>query len=311
MSHLVGPLHRLDELDLKIIRELGSPTSPRWNVRPWYSDIARKLGVDEETVRLRVKRVRERGAFPRWQLMINPRVLGCEAVSLELEVDAEDRKARTITQLRLLDGVTKIHDYRGAGLQVTLYSEEGEPLSRRVRLIESICGSHSSAQWTSRFPAPTVRMTRTDWRVVNALREDAGRKLPEVATSLGLSTRTVQRRLSKMQEGKAVFLSGAPSVGAMVGLLCCFVVFCPDPYAKRSVDATIRSGFSRVGHIDSSPEAYSILGMPCENLADADTALGRLRAMNGVADATMRIVREVIMVQDWLTSEVERRITAE
>lgn len=303
-------MHRLDELDMRIIRELGSPTSPRWNVRLSYADISRKLGVDEETVRLRIKRARERGAFPAWQLMINPRVLNCDAVSLELEVDSEERKAKVISEIRLLDGVTKIHDYRGKGLQVTLYAEAGEPLARKVQLIELICGSSISDQWASRFPKPTMRMMKTDWKIVSALRADAARDLAEVAASVGVSARTVQRRLLKMKEGKAVFISGTPNVGAVVGLVCCFVVHCPDAQSKRSLDATIRSDFSRVGHLDSSPEEYSILGIPCENLADADRTLGKLRAMGGVQDAGMRIMKEVILVQDWLKSEIDRRIAA-
>ncbi len=295
---------------MRIMRELDSPRSPQWNVRVSYAEISRRLGVDEETVRLRVKRARERGAFPVWRLMVNPRLLGREAVTLELEVDDESRKAAVVSQIRRLDGVIKIHDYRGKGLQVTVYSEEGEALSRKVQLIESICGSARSALWTSKFPRPDVQMTRTDWRIVNALREDASKDVSEVAATLGISVRSVQRRLLKMRQGKAVFLSGAPNVGAVVGLVCCFVVFCPDGHAKTSVDAVLRSDFSRLGHIDSSPKEYSVLGMPCENPAEADKTLKRLKGIEGVQAAEMRIMKEAILVQDWLKTEIERRIAA-
>ncbi len=46
----------LDDLDMRIIRELGGSRPTQWNVRESYSNIARKLGVDEETVRMRVNR---------------------------------------------------------------------------------------------------------------------------------------------------------------------------------------------------------------------------------------------------------------
>lgn len=202
----------------------------------------------------------------------------------------------------------KIHDYRGKGLQVALYSEPGAALARKIQLIESICGLPNSAKWTSRFPEPIVRMTKTDWKIVKSLREDAGRDLADVAVLLGISARTVQRRLSKMREGKAIFLSGDPHVDTVAGLICCFVVHCPDAHRKRSVDAGIRSEFNRVGHIDSSPEDYSIIGMPCENPAEADRALRKLRSMAGVQDADMRIMKDLILVQDWLNGEIDRRI---
>ncbi len=303
-------MHHPDELDIRIIRELGSPRAPRWNVRISYADLSRSLGVDEETVRVRVKRAREHGAFPTWRLMVNPQLLDCSVVTLEVDVDDEERKTQAVSQVRLVDGVTKIHDYRGRGLQVTLYSREGESLARKIQLIESICGRSTSAQWTSRFPKPTMRMAQVDWKIVSALGEDAGRDLDDVARSIGISARTVQRRISKMKEGKAVFLSGTPNVGSVGGLVCCFVVFCPDGQRKGSVDASIRSEFSRVAHIDSSPKEYSILGFRCENLAEADRALARLEALPGVEDASMQMMRDVILVQDWLQSEVARHISA-
>jgi len=57
-------LHRFDDLDVRIIKELASPASPQWNVKQTYSNIARRLGVDEETVRRRLKRAEERGVIP-------------------------------------------------------------------------------------------------------------------------------------------------------------------------------------------------------------------------------------------------------
>lgn len=309
LSHFRAWLYHLDELDLSIIREIGSPRPPDWNVRVSYAEISRKLGVDEETVRLRVKRARERGAFPTFRLMVNPQLLDRDAVNLEVDVADESKKTRAISQIKLVDGVTKIVDYRGVGVQVTLYAQRGEPPSRQVRLIESICGSPTSRMWTSRFSPPTVRMRTIDWRIIKALNEDVGRDLPKVAKALGVSTRTVQRRLTAMKEGKAVFLSGTPNVDAVGGLTCCYVVFCPDGQSKQSLDATLRADFSRVGHIDTSPVDYSHIGVPCENLADADRLLERLKAMDAVQDVGMHIMNRMIPVQDWLDSEIERRVS--
>jgi DNA-binding Lrp family transcriptional regulator len=309
VSHFLARLYHLDDLDMKIIREIDSPNSPRWKVRVSYGEISRKLGVDEETIRLRVKRARERGAFPTWRLMVNPHLLDCDQVSLELEVDAEERKPQAISQIKLVDGVTKIVNYRGKGLEVTLYSQGGASLARQVRLIESICGSRHSSLWTSRFPRPAVQLRKLDWKIVKALGDDVAGDLDEVAKSLGVSTRTVQRRLQAMTEGKAVFLSGAPRVDAVGGVACCFVVFCPEGRGKGPLDATIRAEFGRVGHIDTSPEEYSHIGVPCENLAEADRLLNRLKAVDGVREVSMHIMSEILLVREWLGGEVDRRLS--
>jgi DNA-binding Lrp family transcriptional regulator len=311
MCRISNPrLLHLDDLDIKIIKELGSPSSPQWNVRESYAHIARKLSVDEETVRVRVKRVKERGFLAGWRLMVNPRLLGWEAVTLELDVDAEENKAKAIAQIRLVDGVTRIIDFRGNGLMVSVCGEK-ESLSRKIQLIESICESSKLAMWTSRFPRPNVRMRSIDWKIVNALREDARKDLDEVSKSLRVSTRTVQRRLLVLKDGKAVYLAGAARVDAVGGLMSCFVVFCPDRPKKRAVDNAIHSNFSRIGTSDFSPAEYSVFGMHCENPAQADRALEALRAMDGVRDASMHIMKELIIVQDWLRGEIDKHISAQ
>lgn len=81
-----------------------------------------------------------------------------------MEVDEEEKKAKAISQIKLVDGVTRIFDYRGKDLLVTLYSEEGS-LSRKIQLIESICGKSKSVLWKSRFPRPGVGMRKIDGRL--------------------------------------------------------------------------------------------------------------------------------------------------
>lgn len=308
LSHLHACLLHLDDLDVKIIKELGSPSSPQWNARESYANISRRLGVDEETVRLRVKRVKEHGFLGAWRLMLNPRLLDREVATLELEVEAEENKAKAVSQIKLVDGVTRIIDFRGKGLLVSVCSEK-ESLPRKIQLIESICGSPKSAIWESRFPRPDMRMRKIDWKIVDALREDARKDLDDVARSLGVSTRTVQRRLSAMKDGKAVYLSGAPKVDAVGGLMSCFLVFCPDRPKKRAVVNAIHSSFNRIGSSDFSPEEYSVFGMHCENPAEADKVLDRLRTMDGVRNAEMHIMKELIVVQDWLQREIDRHMS--
>jgi len=52
----------MDTLDAGILRELTGPEGAYlWNARQSYSVVARSLGVDEETVRRRIRRAERRG----------------------------------------------------------------------------------------------------------------------------------------------------------------------------------------------------------------------------------------------------------
>jgi DNA-binding Lrp family transcriptional regulator len=299
----------LDDLDFRIIKELGGSFPPLWNVRESYSKVSRKLGVDEETVRLRVNRAKECGFLPVWQMMANPLLFNYHEANLNLEVREEQHKADAISKIKLVDGVLNIVDFRGKDLAVHLYySDNDDALAAKVSQIESICGSPKLVLWERKFPTPNIQMKQLDWRIIEAMHEDAWRDLDEVAKSLGVSSRTVQRRLSAMIEGRAVYLLRPPNADVVSGLMCNFLVFFSNVDKKRAADYVIHSTFARIGASDTSPELFSMVGISCENFAEADKVMERMKANEGVTSVRMRIMKEVIIVQDWLKSEIDKRI---
>jgi hypothetical protein len=103
-----------------------------------------------------------------------------------------------------------------------------------------------------------------------------------------------------MREGKAVFVSAIPKFDAVGGVKCNFLIFCPDHSKKRADDGVILSTFARIGASDTSPEQFSAFAMSYENLSEADKTLARLRTIVGVQNVRMRIIKELIVGQDWL-----------
>ena len=304
-------MHRLDDLDVRIIKELGSPNSPNWNVRETYSNIARRIGVDEETVRRRLKRAEELGSLPGWRMMVNPHLIGCEAASLDLEVENEENKSRAIAEIRRIDGVIKILDFRGRGLQVTLFYQNADALRRRTELIGSICGASQPTVWELDFPRPNVRMTRTDWGIIDAMLEDARKSLGDVSRSVGVSVRTIERRLTGMTEARAVYLQGAPNFRMFAGLSCVFLVFCSDRKKKRVVDKLVLSKVQRTELANTSSQQYSTFVMLYDNLSQADDTSNWIGSLDGVNSVKVGVMKELVVVQDWLRNEIRMRIATD
>ena len=75
-----------DDLDIRIVRALSSPSSFQWDVRITYARVAAGLGVDEETVRNRLGRMTDVRFLRGWQLILNPSLVGREAAIVELRV---------------------------------------------------------------------------------------------------------------------------------------------------------------------------------------------------------------------------------
>ena len=54
-----------------------------------------------------------------------------------------------------------------------MYYEDSDSLESKVIQIESICGSQRVTLWDNPFPRPNVEMRKSDWRIIDILREDA------------------------------------------------------------------------------------------------------------------------------------------
>lgn len=301
-------MHRLDDLDVRIFKELGSPSSLQWNVRESYSNIAKRIGVDEETVRRRLKRAEDRGTLPSWRMMINPHLIGCEAASMDLKVKDEEEKERAIAEIRRVDGVIKILDFRGQGLQVTLYHQNSDALKRKTELIRSICNSPEPIVWELDFPLSNMRMTNTDWKIVQNMLEDARKSLEDVSKSIDLSARTVERRLTLMKERFVTYLQGIPNFKVFAGLSCVFLVCSAEQKKKKIVDRNILSKVHRTELANTSSKKYSTFVMVFDNLSEADEVTEWIRSLDGVESVRMGIMRELIVVQDWLRDEMSKRI---
>ncbi len=300
-------MHRLDDLDVRIIKELGSPGSPQWNVRETYSNIGRRLGVDEETVRRRLKRAEEMGSLPGWKMMVNPHLLGCNAAGVDLEVRIEETKDQAISDIRRVVGVVKLLSFRGPGLQVTLFYPDADALKTAAERIRAICGGAEPTVWEIGFPAPHVRMKVIDWRIAGAMLDDARRSLEPVSESLGLSVRTVERRLTTIAEGRAVYLQGIPNFRRFAGLSCVFLVHCPDRKKKGAVDNLILSKVQRTELSSTSSKEYSTFVMLFDNLHEADDTLEWIRGLEGVKHVKMGIMKDLFVEQGWLRDEIGKQ----
>ena len=95
---------RTVELTVRIMKEL-SITPSHWNVKRSYSEVAKKLGVDEETVRIRIQSLKQSGFLLGWRLILNANLIGRESSIIALELDDIEKKDEAIAQLTRMDGV--------------------------------------------------------------------------------------------------------------------------------------------------------------------------------------------------------------
>ena len=295
-------------MDIQIIKALASPSSFQWDVRISYARVAAGLDIDEETVRNRLKHMNDVRFLCGWQLILNPALLGREAAIVELHVGDLESKPEVISRLKLLEGVMLIDDLYGKELAVLTLYENPSTLERQVRLFASLCGNPAPVSWKLVFPPCGLTPTRTDWRIVEALRRDGRGRLSDVARNLRLSTRTVKRRMMQLVDEHAFYLDPILDLRNVGGIRCRFWVTSEASW-KKSVDKAILSGLRRVISTHTAPEEYSLFIAHLSNLSEAQDRLLWMKQLGGVRDVRSTIEVEHIHVQEWVKHEIEKRLS--
>jgi DNA-binding Lrp family transcriptional regulator len=299
-----------DSLDRRIMRELESPHSFQWNVRESYATIAKKIGVDEETVRNRIARQTRAGLLTGWQLIVNPHLIGRESASVELEVGDPSDKRPAIAKIELIDGVVSILDLHSAGLQAGVYYRHERALEKSVSLMEEICGTRRSLVWKVPFPACDLHMSETDWAILAIIRKDPRKKLSRIASEARVSTRTASRRLGSMVDGFAFFLHASVDFRKLGGLAYRLLVRTDNPANKSKMDQSILSKVETVEWSYTYSDEYSMFVVYCENLAQAEQVSSTVKKVEGVGSVRMDIIEDQITVQDWIDDEIAVRMAS-
>ena len=297
-----------DDLDIDIIKALASPSSFQWDPRISFANVAKRLAIDEDTVRNRLRRMHEVGFLQGWQLILNPSMLGREAAMVELEVSDPESKPKVIPRLRLLEGVTLIDDFYGSKLAVQTLYETAGTLTRQIQLIASLCGCSNPVWWRLGFPPCTLTPTTTDWQIIQALRQNARGRLSDVSRNLRISTRTVKRHLEHLIEGNAFYLDPVLDLGKVGGVRCRLWVVC-EASKKETVDKQILSGLKRIISTHTAPREYSLFVVHCANTSEVQGISQWVGKLEGVKEVRSNIDVEHIHVQDWLGGEIERRLS--
>jgi DNA-binding Lrp family transcriptional regulator len=302
----------LDSLDARIFSELSGSGSYRSDVRQSYSSIARKLKVDEETVRRRIRRAEQRGLLRGPELVLNPHLMGRIPLAMEVRVadSTNAKKLTVIQQIKLVDGVLFIIDLQGDSLSVLLYCESEQAASRRTALISSIAGATDPLILRKvGLPSCDLSLTRTDLLILRSLRSDPRKDTAEIASEIGVSTRTVERRISVLSSNNAFFYLLKPDFKRAEGTVCRVIIFYKDGKRKTELDKMIRSRLERIVFSVTSESSVSQVTFVGNNVVEAEEIEEWIRGLDGVASTSMGVIREFILTSAWLDDEIERMLS--
>lgn len=286
-----------------LMRELwGSPG--QWNVRKKYAEVARKLGVDEETVRNRINHLRESGFLLGWRLVPNPMLLGRKSTFLFLDFGEAELKEETIPRLKKMNGVLVISSIYDKSILLSLLDDEAGSCSKQVADM-GIKAEILTVPGMG-FPPSSFRIKPTDWEIIRLLLRNAEMKVTDVATEVKISPRTVKRRLNEMLSASAIFIMPLVNLGKSGGVNCNLMVQSEDG-RKTGVERVVSSRIDNLVFRASDSKNGLIFGFTAPNITEGNEILKWIKHQPGVKSVRMNIVEQVVHVFDWIEDEVKKR----
>lgn len=111
-----------------------------------------------------------------------------------------------------------------------------------------------------------------------------------------------------MEEENAFYLMPVTAYDKTAVIVVSFTIDCPDPKMKEKADAELKSKLPRRIFSNTSAARYSVFSALCNNISEVEEINRWVHDVRGVGVVTMGIVKDVILVPDWLDELVDKRI---
>ncbi|MDG7008412.1 MAG: Lrp/AsnC family transcriptional regulator [Nitrososphaerota archaeon] len=137
-------------------------------------------------------------------ILVNPALLGVTMGALIVDIPPSAPKGRLLQELSLVDGMLLIVSLVGTTLGMVFWYEDEGSRRKKVELVSRVCSATAAEFASIPYPPCTVALSKLDWEIVEALQLGVGRFGCEVSEKLGISAKTLQTRVERMIEGRAV-----------------------------------------------------------------------------------------------------------
>ena len=301
----------MDDLDVRILRELAQANSvlpARPGFRASYRTIAQALGVSPGTIRNRIGRMYASGVLTGSSVYANPNLLGLEAGAYAVEVAPHHRKREVVGHLRELEGIYFIQNFRGALLGLAFVYPDAASREEMLQEIRRITGATTGVFSRVPYPPCQLTLTRSEWRTVSRLVRGSFATYSALSQELGVSVRTIKRRVSKLVRSHAILSVPTMDYRALSGcvpvdLVVAFSTPAARPEAERRILALVGDRMAFAG-VWTDFGLYSLI-LP--KLSTATQIADEVPRIPGVGMARVEIVEEHIDQVRALQVFVDRR----
>jgi DNA-binding Lrp family transcriptional regulator len=229
-------------------------------------------------------------------------------------VPAGTPKNQVIEKLKLAPDIFAIVNYYGNFVVTVFTYDTPSSLRRKNELIQKLSNAYNFTFGEIPWPEVNIRFSKTDWQIISSLHHNPRKSQVAISKELGISTRTVERRLHRMTKANAVFALSSLKVEALEGTVLGDLMVSYSPSNRAKILGRMLSKLEEyVWHLlppitsaDGNVE-YTFFEMAIPNISQAGEILDWAKRQPDVLSTRIDLKQNHIILRDALDEQLERR----
>ena len=276
--------------------------------------IGRKLGLDEKTVRVRVKKMEDDGFIKYYQAMPSLALFQLKNMNTyRFEALNIATKQRVIEHIQELTYIVEAIDYLGQVVSVSITGTSSEEIDR---VASGLANTFELYKWIlgSRIIKKPVSVAdRLDWQIIQELRYDALSGVKELSESLSITPRMVEYRIKKLLASEMLLVRAIINSQKQQGLIFYELEMSVDETKRYEVIKRLSEIYAeKLWSVRTLTAGVSLANFFAFTLADPEEAYVNALKLEGVRSCSLFIFKETVEPKrpNWMDGLIEQKIAS-
>jgi DNA-binding Lrp family transcriptional regulator len=276
--------------------------------------IGRKLGLDEKTVRVRVKKMEDDGFIKYYQAMPSLALFQLKNMNTyRFEALNIATKHQVMKYIQELPFIVEASDYLGQVASISISGTSSEEIDQvaaglvnRFELYKWILGSRIIKE-------PVSIADRLDWQIIQELRYDALSGVKELSESLSITPRMIEYRIKKLLASEMLLVRAIINSQKQQGLIFYELEMSVDETKRYEVIKRLSEIYAeKLWSVRTLAAGVLLANFFAFTLAEPEEAYVNALKLEGVRSCSLFIFKEIVEPKrpNWMDGLIEQKIAS-
>jgi len=304
----------MDAKDVRIFCEMAFTSTSFSAVRDRHvspSAIGKTIGLDEKTVRIRIRKMEEDGFIKHYQVFPSLSLFGLNIIGLyRFEALNLATKRNVIEYTHQVPRVLETLDYLGQAVSISFAGASPQDVQESANAMASRFELSKWSLHEAKVRDSPHHMDRIDWRIVKELRYSARRSTTDLARALAITTRMAEYRTGRLLESGAMVVQASIDPRKQTGLVFYELELSLAEASQASVARLLAERHGEKLWSTMTSNRVMLASLFGFSLGEPEDAALEAAKLEGVKSCTLYILKEAIEPRgpNWIDREIEHQL---